>query len=49
MITAIVKLVLSVPSLLEVFLKIRHEVEIELARRVHADNGKRIEQWMRDE
>jgi len=47
-ITALVKLLLSVPSLLEVFLKIRDEMELETLRRAHADNSKRIDEWVRD-
>ena len=48
MITALVKLLLSVPSLFEVFLKIRDEIETEIVRRAHSDNSKRIDEWVRD-
>lgn len=46
--TALVKLLLSIPSLFDFFLKVRDEIEVEIVRRAHADNSKRIDEWVRD-
>lgn len=49
MIFAIVKLLLAVPKLFELFIKIANGIEKEMGEKVFDSNRKLIDDWVRDQ